>query len=476
MEILDEYGNIKITKKEGQAIPNYVVGDYGFTDPEKELLSHYDKLLTDMELDAVRKQPDVGIRKDIIMEYLRDKIPKTKNKDELIRSIINRVLGYGDLSPLVDDSDLEEIMVNGVNVPVFVFHRRFGMCRTNLVFTEKTDIFRIVNRLCWIHNKELKPIIDLSTLDGSRANITLDPIALHGPTITLRKQKRHFFTIIELIEKGTFDVNLAALLWLAVDGMRISPANFLVCGSIGSGKTTTLNALAMLSPPEERIITIEETPELRLDGKENWIPLTCMGEEYNMEALVRNTLRMRPNKIIIGEVRGKEAMALFNAMNVGHKGMCTIHSTSSREVIYRLGSQPMNVPNRVIANLDLIVIQNIFHYHGKPIRRITEVVEIGGMEGDKVLLGTIYEWDPMKDKVTKNEAMAPTTFLDKLASKIRVRKKEVIAELDRRRMVLNTLLEHKIHSHDDVLRAINTFYREEQDFDDAIRSIDKELK
>ncbi|MBN2518820.1 MAG: CpaF family protein [Candidatus Altiarchaeota archaeon] len=470
MEILEQYDNVRIIKRDEQVIPAYELTDYSFTDTEKSVLDHADKLLTEIELDAIRKQPEVGARKEVIKDYLDAKIPKTKNKDQLIRSIMNRVLGYGELSPLVDDINLEEIMVNGVNIPVFVFHRKYGMCMTNVLFTDKTDIFRIINRLCWIHNKELKPIIDLATIDGSRANITLDPISIHGPAITLRKQKGHLFTVVELIELGTMDVNLAALLWLAVDGMRLCPANLLVCGSIGSGKTTTLNALTMLSPPEERIITIEETPEMRLDGKENWIPLTCYGE-YDMDSLVRNTLRMRPDKIIIGEIRGKEAIALFNAMNVGHKGLGTLHSSSSREAIYRLQSQPMNVPTRIIANLDLIVIQNIFHYHGRPIRRITEVSEVGGMEGDTVLLGSIYEWDPMRDKVAKDDTVAPTTFLDKLAIKIRAKKKDIVAELDRRRMVLNTLLEHKIHNHDDVLRAINTFYREEQDFDNAIMGI-----
>lgn len=463
MEVLEKYGNVRIIRRSDRILPIYAVEPKGFDETEGKILQNYDKLFTDVELDTVRKEPDVSLRRDVIQEYLNMKIPKTKNKDALIDSIINKVLGYGQLSDFIDDLELEEIMVNGVNIPVFVFHRRYGMCTTNVIFKDKATLTKIINRMLWIHNREPKLVVDLTTVDGSRVNITLDPIAIHGPTMTIRRQKRHFYTITELIQAGTLDIDLASLLWLAADGMRLNPANIMFAGSIGSGKTTLLNAIAMLTPPDDRIITIEETPELRLDGKENWIPLSVQ-EGYDMEALVRNTLRMRPDRIIVGEIRGSEAMALFNAMNVGHKGMGTIHSSSPRETIYRLESPPMEVPMRIVSNLDLIVIQNMFHYRGKPVRRITEVAEVGGHEKETILLGTIYQWDPKRDKAVESEDMAPTTFLDKLSQEIRVRKRAVVEELERRKMVLKSLIGNKVFSHEDVLTAINAFYRGEENF------------
>jgi flagellar protein FlaI len=242
--------------------------------------------------------------------------------------------------------------------------------------------------------------------------------------------------------------------------MRISPANLVVAGMIGSGKTTLLNALAMLSPPEDRIITIEDTPELQFAGRGNWVPMVAQSG-YDMEALVRNSLRMRPNKIIVGEIRGAEAMALFNAMNVGHKGMGTVHASSAREVISRVESPPMNVPSRIVANLDLIVIMNLFNIKGVPVRRVTEVAEVGGHEKDTVLLGEIYQWDPAKDQAVEGKEMTPSTYLDKLADKLKISKREVLKELEKRKAVLISLVNNKVFEYNEVLAAVDQFYKEE---------------
>ncbi len=470
MEILDEYDNKRVVMTD-TGLPKYIIKPYPFTEEELRLLHNSDNIFTQMELQAIRKEADIELRKKVLQEYLKGKISDGKNKEKLIEVMINRIIGYGDLSEFMSDPNLEEVMINGINIPVFVFHKKHGMCTSNVVFNDKNDVFKIINRLCFIHEKELGPIIDVSAIDGSRVNITTDPLALHGPTMTIRKQKKHLYTITELMQLGTLDVNLASLLWLSVDGMRMSPANLVVAGMIGAGKTTLLNALAMMTPPDERIVTIEETPELQLSGKANWVPLATQ-KGYDMETLVRNTLRMRPNRIVVGEIRGSEAMALFNAMNVGHKGMGTLHSSSSREVIYRLESPPMNVPTRVISNLDLIVIMNIFNYRGRPVRRITEVSEIGGHEGETILLGTVYQWDPKKDRAIESDEMTPTSYLDKLADRIRVSKRDVLEELDKRKAVLISLVNNKVFDYNEVLAGINEFYKNESELNS---NVDKEV-
>ncbi len=470
MDILDRYENKKIVLGE-RGRPVYIVEPYPYTDDERKLLENSDKLFTPLELESVRKEPDIGLRKRVLSEYLKGKTPQSRNREALIEGIINRVMGYGGLSELISDPNLEEIMVNGVNLPVFVFHKKYGMCPTNIEFRDKDEIFKIINRLCWLHGKEISPIIDMSSIDGSRINITTEPISIHGPTMTIRKPKKHLLTITELLENGTLDVDVAALLWLSVEGMRMLPANLIVAGMIGSGKTTLLNSLAMLTPPEERVITIEETPELQLSGKENWVPLTTQ-KGYDMEMLVRNTLRMRPNRIIVGEIRGGEAMALFNAMNVGHKGMGTLHANSSREVIYRLESPPMNVPSMIISNLDLIVITSIFNYRGKPVRKVTELAEVGGVEKDTILLGQIYQWDPKRDKAVESDQLAPTAYLDKLANKLRISKRAVIDELDNRRTILANLVNDRVFGYSEVLAAINEFYKQDSETEvDVARDI-----
>lgn len=457
MEILEKYDN-RTVAIDDRGMLKYLVEPYAYTDSEKKLLENCEKLFTQGELETVRKEPDISLRKKSLQEYLKTKIQESKNRESLIEEIINRVIGYGGLSPLMKDQNLEEVMINGVNLPVFVFHRRYGMCSTNVIFKDKNDIFKIINRICWIHGKELAPVIDMTALDGSRINVTSEPITLHGPTMTIRKQKKNPLTITELLKNGTLDVDLAALLWLSADGMRMCPSSIVVSGMIGSGKTTLLNALIMLTPPEDRIVTIEETPELQLSGRENWVPLTTQ-KDYDMESLVRNTLRMRPNRIVVGEIRGSEAIALFNAMNVGHRGMGTMHSSSAREVISRLENPPMNVPTGVITNLDLIVVMNIMNYHGRPVRRVTEVAEVGGREGDKVLLGEIYRWDPKRDKAVEDSETAPTAYLDKLADKLKVTKRSVMDELARRRAVLTGMVNEDILEYKEVFAAITEFYK-----------------
>jgi len=459
MEILEKYDNKKIVRGD-DGMPVYMVDPYPFSEDEKKFLLNCDKLFTQGEMETIRKEPDIAFRKKVLQEYIMMKVPESKNRDVLVDSIINRVIGYGGISDFISDANLEEVMINGVNMPVFVFHKKHGMCTTNVTFHDKNELFKIINRLCWIHGKEIEPIIDLSALDGSRINITSDPISLHGPALTISKQKKNLLTITELLEKGTVDIDVAALLWLAVDGMRMSPANLIVAGMIGSGKTTLLNALTMLTPPEDRIITIEDTPELQLSGRGNWVPLSTQ-KGYDMESLVRNTLRMRPTRIVVGEIRGAEAMALFNAMNVGHKGMGTVHASSSREAIFRLESPPMNVPTSIIANLDLIVIMNVFNYKGTPVRRVTEVSEVGGHEGSTILLGNIYQWDPKKDRGVESAEMAPTTYIEKLADEIKVNKRTIVEELAKRKSVLISLVNNRVFEYNDLLAAIKEFYRSE---------------
>lgn len=219
-------------------------------------------------------------------------------------------------------------MVIGTNRPVYVWHRRFNMCKTNVIFDSDRDILNIIERIAREVGRRIdqqSPLLDARLPDGSRVNATIPPISLDGPTITIRKFKRDPLTIIDLIKYGTMSSEVAAFLWVLVDGLGVKPANVLVAGGTGSGKTTTLNSLGMFIPPSERVISIEDTAELQLPV-EHWVrletrPPNLEGKgEVTMDDLVRNTLRMRPDRIIVGEVRGPEARTMFTAMNTGHNG------------------------------------------------------------------------------------------------------------------------------------------------------------
>ncbi|NPA76520.1 MAG: CpaF family protein [Candidatus Diapherotrites archaeon] len=317
------------------------------------------------------------------------------------------MVGYGILDPLVNDELLEEIMVIGPKRPVYVFHRKYGMMKTNVEFYEDKEIQAIIEKIARDVNRHIdamNPLLDARLPDGSRVNATIPPASVDGSTITIRKFRKDPYTVLDLINFGTMSPELAAFLWLAVDGMGAKPANILVSGGTGSGKTTTLNVLATYIPAHERIITIEDTAELNLP-LEHWVRLEARPPsiegtgEISMDVLVKNALRMRPDRIIVGEVRHKEASTLFTAMNTGHDGcMGTIHANSAEETMVRIMSPPMDVPKVMASALDFVLVQNRIHDRRKgTIRRIVEFAEVREVDGDPQTF-TIFSWDAAQDK------------------------------------------------------------------------------
>jgi flagellar protein FlaI len=460
MEVLDKYDHVEIAKVEGEPTPIYRIVMPELSEKESRELENYKKTVAPKEIESIRQEPDVSMRWELLKEYLKKRLVDSPNKDLLVRKIVGMTLGYGELSLFVDDDNLEEVMVNGVNVPVYVYHRKYGMCKTNVTFSNADSIRRIIFGLCYVNKKENKPIIDLAAIDGNRINITADPLPSKGSTITIRKQRRKTFSIIELIRSKTISLDLAAFLWMAVEGMKLTPANIMIAGSIGSGKTTTLNALCTFIPPNERIVTIEDTLELNLDNIENKVQLEAK-EGYDMDTLLRDTLRMRPDRVMIGEIRGKEAITLFNAMNIGRIGMGTLHSASAREVTSRLESSPMNVPASVIGSLDIIVVQNKFVHKGEVVRRVTEVAEVTGAIKDTIMMGQIFEWDPKADDVArKNEhgLEMPILFLDKLANATKFEKPKILEEMKLRKTLLKHMITSNIDDHERVKEFIMRFY------------------
>jgi len=333
-EVLDAYGNVRIVKIKGEPVPIYEIRLPKLSKDEEELfLRIKERAITELQLDP-SAFPSFEERRRVFLNAVRkmikDEAPHfSEGRIEILADmIVQSMVGYGKLDPLVRDDNLEEIMVIGTNRPVYVWHRRFNMCKTNIVFPDDKEILNIIERIAREVGRRIdqqSPLLDARLPDGSRVNATIPPISLDGPTITIRKFKKDPLTIIDLIKYGTMNTDIAALLWIFVDGLGVKPANVLVAGGTGSGKTTTLNSLGMFIPPSERVITIEDTAELQLPV-EHWIrletrPPNVEGKgEITMDDLVKNTLRMRPDRIIVGEVRGPEARTMFTAMNTGHNG------------------------------------------------------------------------------------------------------------------------------------------------------------
>lgn len=379
--------------------------------------------------------------------------------------LIDDVSGYGALQPLLNNDDIEEIMVIGPNVPVYIYHRRHGMCESNLVFDDARDIESIIIDVARMNGKKVdasNPLLEARLPDGSRVNATLATVSPAGPTITVRKFMSDPFTIIDLIKFGTLDVKVAAFLWLVVEGLGYKAGNILISGGSGSGKTTLLNCLSVFIPARERVITIEDTMELQLPVKHKIALETRLlvgGGEITADILLKNSLRMRPDRIIVNEVRGEETRSLFTAMNTGHDGcMGTIHANSARDTLIRLTNSPMNVPPSMIPSLDLIIMQNTFNSADGMHRKITEIAEVAGREGENVLLNNVYE--STAEGGTIKSTGIPSILKQKIARNAGRSGEMINIELERREIFLEYLVSENISKQEDVYRWVQEYYKD----------------
>ena len=470
-ETLEEGQGYKIIKKLDEKTPIYLVALPMLDDEDKKLLRIIEKkAIMDITIDPeaildLKKKKKIFFREVLqILETRYSDITREK-RNSFASLIVQDMVGYGLLDPLLSDDALEEVMLLSTGKSVYVYHRKHGMCKTNIVFETDEAAIKIITRIASSVGRRVdssSPLLDARLRDGSRVNATVPPISLGGPSLTIRKFKAEPLTILDIIKFGTLTPEVAAFLWLAVEGYEVRPANILVSGGTGSGKTTTLNCLGSFIPSTERIITIEDTAEIQIP-LEHWVrletrPPSVEGEgEVSMDDLVKNTLRMRPDRIIVGEVRGPEARTLFTAMNTGHDGcMGTLHSNSAKETITRLTNPPMHVPKIMLPALDLILMEQKIYYKGETLRRITEIAEIAGQEGDKTTLNNVYEWD------AKTDTLKPTGIPSVLKTKIARLKGTDLSgieeERSKRKLVLDWLIKKDINSIKEVGRIFNRYY------------------
>jgi archaeal flagellar protein FlaI len=451
---------------EEDLIPQYNVSVPKFSDNEKQLLNEIREKLVEV---AVSKGDEFKIDESSfineVKEFLRMK--GIRNTDKLAAQISQEMLGYGELDSLIKDDDLEEIMVIGTGRPVFIYHRKIGMMVTNIVFDHDNDIKALIDVIARQVNRRIDqqtPILDARLEDGSRVNATIPPVSADGSSLTIRKFRKDPLTVIDLINFKTMSSHLAAFMWVCVDGLGVKPCNAIIAGGTGSGKTTTLNTVTSFVPPRERIITIEDTLELQLPHThvlrmETRPPNIEGSGELDMDTLVKNSLRQRPDRVIVGEVRGSEAITLFTALNTGHSGFGTLHSNTARETITRLVNPPMSVPNIMIPALDFIIMQNrMYRPEGGSIRRITEVAEVVGMEEGNVQLNRVFEWNNVTDKVEYVGIASQT--LRSLSELRGVSITEVEEEIEKRRLVLEYMADKNIRAIEEVGQFINDYYKD----------------
>jgi len=412
-------------------------------------------------MDELEKESEIVERyKNITIKKIGGKyVPEYE-----VEFIQEKKLPYLDLEPLIADDNLEEIVYNGPAKYVKVYHRKYGVCTTNVIVSNE-DMRKVLNEIASFVGKKIDaaaPLFDGRLPDGSRVNATVPPASPDGPTLTIRKFLKDPMTIVDLIKNGTINSLVGAYLWLWVEGLKYKPSNVILSGGSSSGKTTTMNVLAMLIPVEERLITIEDAAELQLEH-EHWIrmetvPASRDVNEVSMDALLKNTLRMRPDRIIIGEIRSKEANTLFNAMNTGHEGcMGTVHANTASETIIRLTTPPMSVEPMMLMALDLIIMhQRMTIKGGGSVRRIVEISEIAGLEKNRPRLNTIFKWDPASN--TLKETGVPSKLREKISRAANISLKEFDELLRERQEIFDGLVIKNYRDAKTVTKVIQNYY------------------
>ena len=378
-------------------------------------------------------------------------------KEKLVTSAVQKSLNLGFVGILVSDNQLEEIAINGKGKFIMVYHRRFGWLKTNLKYTSDIQINNTAVRIALENRKifsNLYPLLDTHTREGHRVNATLNPVSTKGSTITIRKFSEKPWTITDLIQNLTSSSTSLALLWVAIE----NEASIIVSGGTATGKTSFLNAISSFIPAEQRVISVEDTREIKLPNYSHWVSMETRVKnqegkgEITMLDLIVNSLRMRPDRVIVGEIRKEEeAQTLFEAMRTGHSVYATFHANTAQETLLRLSSPPIRIPRVTLNALDLIVV---LHRYRKSGRRVAfQIAEVDEAGRENVILR--YNFLTNKHIFQKK----PTKLLEKLHILYGTSEREFFKLIEERAFLLNMLVKYNINTTENVGRVINQYYK-----------------
>jgi archaeal flagellar protein FlaI len=390
--------------------------------------------------------------------------PKPYESIKVKYYIFREALGLGKIDVITRDPNIEDISCDGIGLPIYIYHRNplYGEIATNISFNTKEELDSFAMRLAQKCNRTISvasPLMDGSLPDGSRVQVTYGTdIARRGSNFTIRKFFRIPLTPVDLLNFGTADPLLLAYLWLIIEREK----SILISGTTATGKTTLLNALSLFIEPNLKIVSIEDTAELQIPHM-NWMPqVTRTGfgatgyGEINMYDLLTAALRQRPDYLIVGEVRGKEANVLFHAMSTGHPGISTIHADNVNAVIDRLTTRPIDLPASLLQNLDIIIFLEKTRKKDKLVRRISKIIEVEGYDVAKKQLrtNTVFEWEASKDVFKLKDSY----MLKEIADHAGWSTTEIHHELMRRVKILNWMRNKNIYDFDTVANLIHMYY------------------
>ena len=408
---------------------------------------------------------------------LERELPTTsaKVREVLVGLLLQQMLGIGEIEFLLSDGNLEEIVVNSSREPIWVYHKKYGWLKTNIAIESEADIQNYASIIARRVGKQitiLNPLLDAHLVSGDRANATLQPISTHGNTITIRRFRREPWTVTDFINAKTVNSESMALIWLAIE----YEMNIIVSGGTGSGKTSFLNVCMPFIQPNQRILSIEDTRELQLPDYLHWVPMTT--REPNPEGkggvsmldLLVNSLRMRPDRIIVGEVRRqREAEVMFEAMHTGHSVYTTVHANTAAETIRRLTNPPIEIPSTMLDSVHLNVV--MFRNRRLGTRRMLQLAEFisekaGGENEDTIKPNILFRWKPVGDIISKySESLR---LFDELNLHTGLSPAELNRELKLKKAILDWIVKFGIRKINDVGKVMAMYYMEPQEVIQAV--------
>ena len=435
----------------GSFVPEYRVSVAGLGEATRVLLMSFRQEMLNLVPIDPNRISDREYNKEMNQKYIRasslviDKyLPQTPpdKKVMLTSYIINMMLGLGDIEiPLADDN-LEEVVINSSKEPIWVYHKTYGWCKTNITLRDEITIYNAaeqIGRKVGRQITNLSPLMDAELSDGSRVNATLFPVSQNGNTITIRKFSKNPWTMTRLIDEGSISKEMAALIWICVQ----NEISLILSGGTASGKTSFLNSISMFMPPNHRIISVEETRELSLPSFLHWVPMLTRQPnpegkgQITLYDLMINALRQRPDVILVGEVRTKpDALTLFEAIHTGHAVYGTIHADNAQDTIIRLVNPPIDIPKLMLGAIGGVV--SLFRHRRKGIRRVLEFGEVL-KSGD---INLLYRWN------MRNDSFVQISEMTKLSETISLyggyTRSELIDEIKERASVLDWMVKNKV--------------------------------
>jgi len=457
------YAFISINYNDDDNEHRYAVVEPSLDEFERDLLDQLFEDIRDTLIFSARYDADNPERvlrdqmRDLVSEY--GVVVDTESFHRLFYYLYRAFEGFEKIDPLMQDNHIEDVSCDGYDIPIFVYHDEYNDIQTTVEFAED-ELDSFVVRLAQQSGRHISigdPVTETTLPDGSRAELALgQEVTPRGSAFTIRQYDEEPFTPARLIDFNTFDLNQMAYLWLAIESNK----SLIFAGGTASGKTTSMNAISMFVPPRSKVLTIEDTRELTL-YHDNWLSSVTReslgeGDDITMYDLLRSALRHRPEYIIVGEVRGNEAMTLFQAMNTGHTTYSTMHADSVQTVINRLENEPINVPRAMIQSLDILCVQTLTYVGDDRVRRSRTIAEIEGIDqrtGD-LDYSTAFEWRASDDSFRQFDSVV----LDEIRDERGWSRGELLRELRNRKKVLQYLVESSVTDYRQFTALVNEYY------------------